>query len=729
MIWIGLAMTATLLAIILTSPLSFGLTSRAVLYEIEKKEGFCWMAPLPQTLPSPVKYAILFPQRYLIYENGVALEGIFSSQKSIELAGWGRSRIQGGKVYFSTSDQTAPTGRRYEVVTAAFQVPEFWLFVAWGFAIASWVGALRGREFVQSIEEVSEASLYQLGVIAGIGSIASMAVFYSWMADEFFLGLAIPASWAAILALLATARRGIPLGVLYLVSLIPAVATYVYYAVNVASHGSYQVAGFFPMSDAWMHFKQAGQIAQHGATDVAFNGRFLYPAYLSGLLWLSGWNLSIANAVGSGLVMLILGLVCWLWRQRLGLVGTTLLGLLCWLYFREFGSGQVMTEVLGLTCGLLGVICLFLGCEQRRVTLFLLGVFWLSMGSSARPGALFVLPLLGLSGGWLVWGWARENGAPHCWKSLVKPVAVVALAAILVVVPFALNQMMSKVLYDGKIEAFGNFSYSLNGLLTGTNWAKSYEEFNGDVEAIMAENIRLMKTEPWRIAAGIGRAYQYTYKKFFFFRFGPEGRLAEGMKWLCLFGLFAFRFVPALRPHAPWIWAGTLGVILSIPFAPPWDALLRPYAVTVPLQCLIPAAGVTLIFYFFGRIAKFSNREALVFGSLPRHLIIGISLALALLMVLLPVARSFMLQESSNEEKIQMEPVFRTGSFLVVPGSQEESSYRAFQKRLSLHVISRGLEAAAFFTEMPPGLKIGIDWRDLEIVKIKESPSESQPVR
>jgi len=713
----------TLAAFVLTSPLSFGLASRGELREIEKKEGFCWVAPLPKTLRSPIKYTIFFPQEYRLYENGVALDEALATRKSIELAGWGRSRVTGGKVFLSTSDQEGAEGRRYEVVTAAFQVPEFWLFAIWGGAIAAWVGFLRQFRAAQFKVGISDARLSRLGMIAGIALIAGMTVFFSQLADEFFLGLGISLFWAAALALLATARQGIPLGILGLVALIPAMATYVYYAVNVASHGSYQVAGFFPMSDAWMHFRQAGQIAQHGVTDEAFNGRFLYPAYFSGLLWLSCWNLSIANAVGAAIVLLLLGLACWLWRRHLGVVGSTLFVFLCWLYFREFGSGQVMTEVLGLTCGLLGLICLFLGCEQRRISIFLLGVFWLSMGSSARPGALFVLPLLGLSGGWLVWSWVHVRGEPWHWKSLVKPMAVVAMAAVLVITPFVLNKMMTKALYEGKVEAFGNFAYTLNGLLTDSTWAKSYEEMNGNVEAIMAENVRLMKAEPWRIAAGVGRAYQDTLEKFFFFRFGPEVRLAEGMKWLCLFGFFAFRFVPALRPHAPWVWAGALGVFLSIPFAPPWDALLRPYAATVPLQCLIPASGLALIIYCLGRLAGYSVQNAPLFGSFPRYLSLGVSGALALLMVILPAGRSFVLRKSADEGVSLDVPLFRTGSFLVVGGSQKGESLSAFHKRLSLYVISRGPETAGFFTEVPAGMKVGIDWRDLEVVKVRETAS------
>jgi len=720
----GVTVLCTLVAFVLTSPLSFGLSSRGMLQGEEKGEGFGWQAVLPEGVSPPIKRVVFFPPEYRILEDGVLLDGTYSQQKAIERGGWGRSRLQGAKVFFSTSDRGTPGERKYEIVTASLQVPEIILALFWAVVVALWVGLLRQCRAGEWRIFRGDVTAVSLG-IAGVAFLLSgMMLVHSW-ADEFLLRLGVPVLWAVAFGLLATGRRGLSIWFLGLLALIPAVATYVYYVVNEASHGSFLVASVLPMSDAWLHFKQASQIALQGVTQVPFNGRLLYPAYFSSFLWLADWNLSLANAYAAGLVLLLLALACWVWRPQLGVAGTALFALLCWLYFREFGSGLVMTEVLGLTCGLLGVVCLFLGCEQRRIPIFLLGVFWMSMASSARPGALFALPLLGLSGGWLAWSWAKEKGVAWSWKSLLKPIGIVALAALLVIIPFALNQQMTKTLYAGKVEAFGNFSYTLNGLLTGTTWVKSYEEMDGNVEAIMAENVRLMKTEPWRITAGIGRAYQKAFDRFFLFSFGPERRLAESMKWLCLLGLLAFWLVPNLRPHAPWIWAGALGVILSIPFAPPWDAEMRPYAATVPLQCLIPAAGLAGVLYFLRRRAGFSTGETSSAGDLARRLSVGVSVGLVIMIVVWPLGRSFALRKVDPSPAV-VGPIFHPGSFVVVGGSAHGETYEDFQKRLAAFAIGRGEADAREFYEMPPGLKIGIDWSDLEVIRIlPDSPVDN----
>lgn len=712
------AVLCTVLALVITSPLSFGLAKRGTIQGVEKKEGFSWQAALPEGWSKMARRTVFFPQEYRIYEDGKALDGILSIRKEIESGGYGRSQLQGSKVLFSTSDHGEPAGRKYEVEVAATQVSEIVLALVWAFAIGLWVIFLRQAGMGERWAAREDGLVTTMGYVGGAGLALAMAVGCSVIADAFLLRLGVPVIWAVSLALLATGRRGVFVWVLGLAAVIPAVATYIYYAVNGASHGSYQVAGILPMSDAWVHFKQAAQIALHGVTQEPFNGRFLFPAYFSSLLWLTGWNLSLANAVVSAVALLLLGLACWVWRPRLGVAGTALLALLCWLYFREFGSGQVMTEGLGLTGGLLGVVCLFLGCEQRRIPLFLLGVFWMSMASSARPGAMFALPLIGLSGGWLAWSWMRQSGVAWHWKILLKPVGIVAVAAVLVIIPFILNQQMTKALYAGKVEAFGNFSYTLNGLLTGSNWAKSYEEYDGNVSLITAENMRLMKTEPWRIAAGVGRAYQETFDKFFLFRFGPERRLAEAMKWLCLLGLAGFYFLPRLRPHAPWVWAGALGVVLSIPFAPPWDAEMRPYAATVPLQCLIPAAGLAWVLYGLRGWAGFRRPEVARVGNVPRLLGLGASVGLVVLIVLLPWGKALVIRNLPTASATSAEPQFRPGSYIVIGGSSRGETYADFQKRLAPYSISQGVEAGRVFTEMPPGMMLGINWNDLEVVRL-----------
>lgn len=59
-------------------------------------------------------------------------------------------------------------------------------------------------------------------------------------------------------------------------------------------------------------------------------------------------------------------------------------------------------------------------------------------------------------------------------------------------------------------------------------------------------------------------------------------------------------------------------------------------------------------------------------------------------------------------------------------GSQKGESLSTFHKRLSLYVIGRGPETAGFFTEVSAGMKVGIDWRDLEVVKVRKTSSISE---
>jgi hypothetical protein len=417
------------------------------------------------------------------------------------------------------------------------------------------------------------------------------------LSDRFFLGLLLPAIWAALMSALAMQRHIVCRAALPVLALLPALAGYYYYGVNGASHGSFLVAGIIPCSDARILFLQAAEIATQGTTEHLFNGRFLYPGFYAALLHLTGLNILITNLLVSSIVMVGLALTCRLVARRASFVGTAVYCLLFWLYFRAHGCGLLMTENLGLLLGVIGFGFLLLSVDQKTLWPVFASILFIGLGSAARPGAMFVLPALALYAG------IRAGMSQPGRLRIAAAAGAVFLGLVTVAGCFGANQLVVKALARGESKNFGNFAFTLHGLLNNTKWSTSAEQFNWDTSLIMERNIRQIQESPMSLVRGIGRAYGEAFQKRFLFRFGEEKRLAFPGMMLFALAFFGCWFWKPLRGDSWWILLAAAGILASIPFAPPWDAGERPYAVTEPIQIFLVAAGAAMLVDLMHRLA------------------------------------------------------------------------------------------------------------------------------
>ncbi len=721
-----LAVAALLVASVLSFPSAFGLTRSSPLQGINKGPGFLLSARLPDGLPRLRDRMIFFPDVPVVLEDGQPLGFAMAARKEIENGGYGRYRIAGEAVLFSTRDGAPPDGKQFVIVSSAFQLREPILLGLWALALL-----LAGVALSTSLDGLGrflrkwEASM---GLILSLGIVTALALRPASTADQFFEGLAVPILWALSLGALAAGRAPRWGVALLITSLYPAAAAWIHYGVNAASHDSFLVAGTIPWSDAWIHFVQAGGIALDGHTPAAFNGRFLYPAYFSGLLRITNFHLQAANFLVSAAVLASLALVCVVVRERISTLGTAAFAALCWLYFRVYGCGLVMTEGLGLACGLLGLACLLQASQNHRNRLLFLGIFMLAVGSSARPGALFVLPALALHAG--IQAFQTTTPAASWFHRLVPALGALVLSLALVGAAFLSNRVMMGALYEGQPQAFGNFAFTLNGLLTGTKWDVSYEATNGDSAAVMSENVRLLRSEPGRLLSGISRAYGELLEKGFLFRFGAEKRLAHAALILAALGLAACWIRPGLRADALWLTLAAAGIFASIPFAPPWDAEVRPYAATVPIQSLLPGIGIFFLVFLW----KHSSAQlaALLFaanppspaGSFAEHpqqeppiqsqaLLTGLACA-ALLTMVFPVPLA-LARFPAHRPPDSWPPDFRPGSFVTISANSMTNALPlpAFRSGLANFAANRPQEGRDI-ASIEGNFILGINWNDLK---------------
>jgi hypothetical protein len=86
---------------------------KAALTGVAAEHGHCWLAPLPQRLPSDAESG----SRIRLFEDGKALGPAHVSHDEIRRLGAGRFSHWGAQLYFSTSDNSDPrsNGRHYTV--------------------------------------------------------------------------------------------------------------------------------------------------------------------------------------------------------------------------------------------------------------------------------------------------------------------------------------------------------------------------------------------------------------------------------------------------------------------------------------------------------------------------------------------------------------------------------------------------------------------------------------
>ena len=519
--------------------------------------------------------------------------------------------------------------------------------------------------------------------------------FLTTFADLFFLTLWMPLLWAALIGVASKRQGWQGCGLTILLALVPVVAAAIYFGISHASDESFLLAGVIPWSDAAAHFAQAAEMATRGVTHFGMNGRFLYPAFFSSLLNITGLNLLRAEIVSWIFFAAALALLLRLVARLTGFAGASVVALVCGLFFRERCAGLIMTENFGMLCGLLAASAFLTALQKRNFWMLQLGIFILALGLVARPGPMFVLPLM------IVYaasvgsaGWTSKPAA--AWK---RAIVSGVLASVMVIAAFASNTLLSRSVYEGKVIVNGNFSFTLYGLLTGGKWSDALGWSHYNAPLVMKENMRLIKEEPQRLIFGAFRAYKEALGRRILFMFGHESRPATLLLLLAVVGLVALWKVHQLRPYA---WCLTLiaaGILFSIPFAPPWDAAERPFAVTVPFEALFAAIGLAVL------LKSVKTQQERRVGS---HEEIGLLLSIVCLFFLtVPLPLLYRIYCSAPLEARQEAPVLLLpGSFVTVKPENRDD----FLQRLVPFLNHYPMEQE-FFSKLPQQVILGIDWK------------------
>jgi len=359
---------------------------------------------------------------------------------------------------------------------------------------------------------------------------------------------------------------------------------------NSGISGPFIIGGLLPTGDAGGYYWEARRLLEVGQISAWGSRRPLFPSFLATLLGLTQQNLLLTLAI----LVALTTISCFLAAREVQRSHGTAAGLMViailFLFYRRF-IGHTMTEDLGLALGAVSFTILWRGARQKQINYCLAGILLLTIALNARAGAFFILPAL------VLWGtWSFRGALRFSWRFLLGGSSLVLLG-------FILNSILLKIIGSADAIAFSNFSYTLYGLIVGGDWGQVIQDHpevanmsdSQAAQKIYALAFEALRTHPLGLLNGSLRAWDEFLFKDYIFSFIPDLKTNFCLQILSLIALLNC-YRQRREPNASLIAVATLGILVSVPFVPPWDAdAMRAYGATIPFLATLPALGLAFI--------------------------------------------------------------------------------------------------------------------------------------
>lgn len=207
---------------------------------------------------------------------------------------------------------------------------------------------------------------------------------------------------------------------------------------------------------------------------------------------MSGRNLEIALFVQAGVIGACLTIFVREVSRWLGLVSALIIGVGVVQYAWIYTFGQTMSEVLGLSLGLLGAAALLRAAVERSFSHALGALFIFTLALMVRPGALFALPML------VIWAALLPGAAP-------KPFIIrLFFAMVPIALAFFVNNFAVAVAGGDPAASNSNLAWTAYGLSVGRDWISLLNdhpelaaETKSNIEKIYELTIQNITSDPW----------------------------------------------------------------------------------------------------------------------------------------------------------------------------------------------------------------------------------------
>jgi hypothetical protein len=384
------------------------------------------------------------------------------------------------------------------------------------------------------------------------------------------------------------------------------------------AHSPFQIWGILPGSDSGLYYSAASNLLNGQQITAMAGARHPYPLLLAVLLKIFRHDFRSVTLVFTILMALATWSAFEVIRLRLGGLTATVYLVCVTFYIRIHCAGLFMTEQMALLYSLCAVALLIESIVthgKSKIVLYCGGLFFLTQALNARPAAYMTLPVLVLAS----WELFRCN--------LKAQGKMVVLSAVAVIASLLLHSMTYYWVVASR--APSNVWFCIYGLLNGGTWVDGRnhaEKLWRDKASVVqsdrataylnyAQALRLLREtclaeishHPGKLLDGSWRALRFLWSKNTPFRSAypemPSIWFTESARWCAVFGVVLSLFfllrgrhlAPKLKTYQALSWlnlAALLGMICSLPFAPPWDGETRIFAATLPLFFLLPASGV-----------------------------------------------------------------------------------------------------------------------------------------
>ncbi len=349
-----------------------------------------------------------------------------------------------------------------------------------------------------------------------------------------------------------------------------------------------------------------------------------------------------------------------------------------------------MTEQLAVLYSLCAVALLVESIARQgkaKAWLYCGGLFFLTQALNARPAAYVTLPFLILATLQVFHG------------SLKARAGMVVLSTVVVTISLLLHSITYYKTVASRTPS--NVWYTMYGVLNDGTWLDGLKRsqellqnkpslapsdrqgmiFQLSIAALQSDRVQgfqllreeclaEMRRHPGKLVSGWWRAVLFLWSKNTPFRASyaenPSVWFTEFARWCTVLGVALSLFfllkgknlAPKFKPYQGLSWlnlAALLGIVASLPFAPPWDAGTRIFAATLPLFFLLPASGLgglsLLIVNRFHKVTlglNANSRQNIAIGSAA---VIGGTLSLVI------IAGSWCLVGTSSAAKNGSHPV------------------------------------------------------------------------
>ncbi len=417
------------------------------------------------------------------------------------------------------------------------------------------------------------------------------------------------------------------------------------------------LSGLIPLFDANSYYIDALRLMDGRAFSIFSARRPLFGSLFSVLLSITGRNLMVSLAILTAMT----GLACYFTAREIqrthGAEIAVFILMVVFLFYRAH-SGISMSESLGVTLGMLGFGLLWRGASTRSLFYIWAGLLTTTLALNARAGAFFMLPILILWAGWLL----RENKLIP-WKILFISASAVLLG-------FALNLVLTRLVAITSGVPFANFSYTLYGLASGgKSWAYVFEA-HPEVLAIQEPEqskriyqlaFDLILANPMQAVQGMlfnwKMLFSDSWYNIYAYMGGENWQLTVMTRWgmyiLSIVGIFAW-FRDRSDPIRSLVMASAIGVFISVPFLPPTDAYrMRPYAASIVIFAALPAMGLHYILNQAKKIPQLRVDKILDKNDIPQ---IGSMLVYAFVLIPVILIGPVLIKSTAKPQSIQTTP-------------------------------------------------------------------------